>query len=226
MVLRDVKQSHSGKRLVIGRSQYQRSLLAELLNLSTPYNKSLQKNMSVDYDVIKGGPKMQTDMEVNADILGILNAYNYWDEIALPNWIDFTNLPTPRNALNLAYSLWHLLDWIKRDKRHAFIGQGIEDVRQHFIKECPMLGVIHDISTFGKHAKVSQPKGNVVSAEAQFIGAVLYFGSEGPRSEHPSKFTVILKDGRNLDLLIVFDQVISYWDSYFKIPRPSSIAIL
>lgn len=167
---------------------------------------------------------MQIDMEIQSDVLGILNAYNYWDEIAFPNWIAFTALSTPRNALNLAYSLWHLLDWIRLDKRHAFIGQSIGDVHAHFVKECSMLGVIHDITTFGKHANVSRPKGDVVGTNAQFVGAVLYFGPGGPRSEHPSKFTVSLSDGRELDLLDVFRQVIEYWDAYFKVPRTAPAA--
>lgn len=167
---------------------------------------------------------MQIDMEVQFDVLGILNSYNYWDEIAFPNWITFTGLPTPRNALNLAYSLWHLLDWIRLDKRHAFIGQSLGDVHAHFVKECPMLGVIHDITTFGKHAKLSRPKGEVVGTNAEFMGAVLYFGPGGPRSEHSSKFTVSLSDGGELDLRDVFEQVIGYWTTYFKVPRTAPVA--
>jgi hypothetical protein len=162
---------------------------------------------------------MQKDMEVQANVLGILNSYNYWDEIAFPNWITFTKLPTPRNALNLAYSLWHLLDWIRLDKRHAFIGQNMGEVHAYFIKDCSMLGVIHDITTFGKHAKVSRPKGEVVGTEVDFVGAILYFGLGGPRSEHPSKFSVTFSDGREMDLTDVFKEVIDYWDAYFKIPR-------
>lgn len=167
---------------------------------------------------------MQVDMDVQSDVLGILNAYNYWDEIAFTNWIDFNNLSTPRNALNTAYSLWHLLDWIRLDKRHAFIGQSMGDVHAHFVKECPMLGVIHDITTFGKHAKVSRSKGDVAGTNAELMGVVLYFDSAGPRSEHPSKFTVSLNDGRELDLIDVFKQIISFWDNYFKIPRPAPLA--
>lgn len=169
---------------------------------------------------------MQVDMEVEFNVLGILNAYNYWDEIAFPNWITFNQLPTSRNALNLAYSLWHLLDWIRLDKRHAFVGQSIGDVHSHFVKECPELGIIHDITTFGKHAKVSRSKGKVIGTTAEFKGAVLYFGSGGPRSEHPSKFTVLLSDGSELDLLNVFMQVVNFWSTYFKIPRTSPVVNL
>ena len=166
---------------------------------------------------------MQKDMEVQANVLGILNAYNYWDEIAFPNWITFNQLPTPRNALNLAYSLWHLLDWIQLDQRHDFIGKSMREISEHFVRECSMLGVIHDICTFGKHAKVSRPKGNVVGTTAEFTGAVLYFGPEGPRSEHPSKFTVSLSDGNEIDLIDVFKEVIEFWNNYFKIPREAPV---
>jgi hypothetical protein len=167
---------------------------------------------------------MQIDMEVQTDILGILNAYNYWDEIVYPNWIGFTNLPTPRNALNLAYSLWHLLDWIHLDKRHAFTGESLTKIRKHFNKECPMLVVIHDIATLGKHAKVTTKERVVVGINAEYVGAVLYLGPEGPRSEHPSKFTVSLNDGRELDLLAVFEEVIGFWNAYFKVPRTATLA--
>ncbi|OGT73565.1 MAG: hypothetical protein A3H44_11815 [Gammaproteobacteria bacterium RIFCSPLOWO2_02_FULL_57_10] len=167
---------------------------------------------------------MQIDMDVQSEVLGIVNAYNYWDEIAFPNWIAFNSLSTPRNALNLAYSLWHLLDWIRLDRRHALAGQDLGVVHAHFVQECPMLAVVHDIATFGKHAKVSRPKGSVAGASAEPLGAVLYFGPGGPRSEHPSKFTVTLGDGRELDLQDVFRVSIEYWDQYFKTPRTEPIA--
>jgi hypothetical protein len=162
---------------------------------------------------------MQTDMEVQANVLGILNAYNYWDEITFPNWISFQQLPTPRNALNLAYSLWHLLDWIRLDKRHNFIGRSVSDIATHFVEECPALGIAHDIATFGKHAKVSRSRGAVESVEAAFVGAVLYFGPGGPRSEHPSTFTVTMSDGQQADLAAVFSEAMNFWKAYFDVPR-------
>jgi hypothetical protein len=51
-----------------------------------------------------------------------------------------------------------------------------------------MLGGIHDICIFGKHAKVSRPKGCVVGTQAEITAATLYFGPGVPRSENSSTF--------------------------------------
>ena len=161
----------------------------------------------------------QIDMDVSFDALGVLNAYNYWDELAYPNWISFTQNPSARNAFNLAYTLWHLLDWINLDKRHGFSGKPIQDVRDFFEGDFPMLGVIHDVATLGKHAKMTRPRGGVAGITASFTGVVMYLGPGGPRSEHPSEFTVTFNDGSSISLFEVFKVAVDYWDKYFKTPR-------
>lgn len=161
----------------------------------------------------------QLDMDVSFDVLGVLNASNYWDELAFPNWISFTENMSARNAFNLAYSLWHILDWISLDKRHGFSGTSLGDIRGVFEKEFPLLGVVHDVATLGKHATVSRPRGGVIGITASITGAVLYFGPGGPRSEHPSDFTVTFSDGSTMPLLEIFKGAVEYWDRYFKVPR-------
>ena len=166
-----------------------------------------------------GSVMQQLDMDVSFDALGVLNSYNYWDELAFPNWITFTQNPSARNAFNLAYTLWHVLDWIRLDRRHGFSGASMEDIRDFFERDFPMLGVIHDVATLGKHAKVTRPRGGVVGITASITGAVMYFGPGGPRSEHPSEFTVTFSDGSTMSLFEVFKGAVEYWDRYFRVPR-------
>jgi hypothetical protein len=161
----------------------------------------------------------QLDMDVGFDALGVLNSYNYWDELAFPNWIAFTKNPSARNAFNLAYTLWHVLDWISLDRRHGFSGASMQDIRDFFEGDFPMLGVIHDVATLGKHARVTRPRGGVVGITASITGAVVYFGPSGPRSEHPSEFTVKFNDGSTSSLFEVFQGAVEYWDKYFRVPR-------
>jgi len=82
-----------------------------------------------------------------------------------------------------------------------------------------MLGVIHDVVTLGKHAKMTRPRGGVAGITPSFTGVVMYFGQGGPRSEHPSEFTVTFNDGSSISLFEVFKAAVDYWDNYFKVPR-------
>ena len=154
----------------------------------------------------------------NLTVLGIVNAYQYWSEVLVPNWIDFSKNSSARNAINLAASAWHIVEWIHIDSARGFSAQVLKDVQNHFIQECPALEVMHDVVTLGKHFKMSKPKAGIVQSRENMTAAVFHFGPQGIFTEHPAEFTIVLSDGKEVDLHETFVQVVRYWEGYFAKP--------
>jgi hypothetical protein len=148
--------------------------------------------------------------------LGIVNSYNYWDEIVKLNWVSYTQSSTARQAFNLASSLWHVIEWIRQDERHPSYGPQLKDVQDHFLSGCPDLAVMHDVATSGKHYTVSKPKSAMDTIGGEMDGAVLVFGPGGPMSEHTAEFIVTMDDGSERPLREIFGRCMEYWDAYFK----------
>lgn len=151
--------------------------------------------------------------------LGIVNAYNYWLEVLMPNWSVFTSHPSAKNAFNLAAISWHILEWIEKDKVHGFENKSKGDIRRHFISACSDLGIMHDIVTMGKHIKVSEPKGDFASVTGEPYQVILHQGSEGLFPETGRDFVIQMNDGTEVKLRDSFKKVIDFWNVYFKVPR-------
>lgn len=147
---------------------------------------------------------------------GIINAYNYFDEIVRFNWIDFQKMSTPRAAFNLANSIWSIMDWISHDPVHQMYNSKKEDICKKFQAECPALCVLHDLATHGKHYTVSAPRSNAEVDSSDLTGAVLSFSPFGIASEHVIDFLVVTDDGKNTPLIQVFQEAIDFWEQYFK----------
>ena len=151
---------------------------------------------------------------------GIVNAYNYWIEIIQPNWINYENAPTPRTALNLASSLWSVIDWIKHDPVHGMQDLEPEKIRKHFQEKCMALGIAHDLGTHGKHYTISRPRGAATVANNEPTGTIFCFNTPfGPVSEHTADFSVVLEGGTQLPLNQNIREVMDFWHSYFSQPR-------
>jgi hypothetical protein len=165
--------------------------------------------------------RMDNDNNPKQLSFGIINAYNYWDEIIKPNWLNYLNAPTPRTAFNLANSLWSVMDWIKHDVAHGMQELTLEQIRNQFKGDCPALAVVHDLCTHGKHYTVSRPKsGDTSFASGELTGAIICFSSPiGPVSEHTADFAVVNPDSSETPLDEVFQEVISHWENYFNMPR-------
>ena len=81
---------------------------------------------------------------------------------------------------------------------------------------CPALGVMRDIVTAYKHARVKHRVSNVTDIDLELQGATFYFGSNLIVSEHLANFTVVLEDGSTNSLNQVFHEVIGFWNAYFN----------
>jgi hypothetical protein len=151
-----------------------------------------------------------------ASILGIESPAQYWQEVVLPNALHYRQHPTAREAFNLAASLWHLIDWIFEDPRLNPQRQQKSDLQATLRQQCPALGVMHDITTLYKHARMTRPQGNVMATDVEMLGATFYFGPGGPVSEHPAEYVVTLEGGEQRPLNELFDEALKFWDSYFR----------
>lgn len=152
--------------------------------------------------------------------LGIVNAYNYWIEVIQPNWINFENTPTPRTAFNLANSLWSVIEWINHDPAHGMPHLKPREIQNQFQEKCPVLGIIHDLITHGKHYTVSTPRGAATIIPRELTGAIFCFNTPfGPVSEQTVDFSVVLDGGAEISLDQVFRTAMDYWHSYFSQPR-------
>ncbi len=163
---------------------------------------------------------MSNDNDPKQLRFGIINAYNYWIEIILPNWINFQNAPTPRTAFNLANSLWSVMDWIKYDPAHEMQHLKKEEIRKLFQEKCPALCIVHDLGTHGKHYTVSAPRGTATVGANDLTGAIICFNTPfGPVSEQTANFTVVLEEDAQIPLNQVFLEAMNFWHVYFSQPR-------
>ena len=149
-------------------------------------------------------------------VLGISSPGQYWQEVVLPNVLNYRQHPTAREAFNLAASLWHLIDWVFEDPRLNPQRQQKKDLQASFRQQCQALGVMHDITTLYKHARMTAPQGKVAATEVDMLGATFYFGPGGPISEHPAEYTITLEGGGQRPLNALFDEALKFWDGYFR----------
>lgn len=151
------------------------------------------------------------------NILGIEGYVQFWQEIVLPNWMNYQKHPTAREAFNLAGSLWHLTDWITEYRYPNHSRADVSGEQDAFELMCPQLGAMHDIVTAYKHAKVSTPRGKVTNTHSDLQGATFYFGPNILVSEHLADFRVVLEDGCEYDLNQLFEAVVAFWDQYINV---------
>lgn len=149
-------------------------------------------------------------------VLGVSYPAQYWQEVVLPNALHYRQHPTAREAFNLAASLWHLIDWIFEDPRLNPQRQQKSDLQATLRQQCPALGVMHDITTLYKHARITKPQGKVAATDVEMLGATFYFGPGGPVSEHPAEYVVTLEGGEQRPLNELFEEALRFWDGYFR----------
>ena len=150
------------------------------------------------------------------EVLGIISAGHFWQEVVRPNALHYRQHPTAREAFNLAASLWHLIDWIFEDPRLNPQCQQKSDLQATLRQQCPALGVMHDITTLYKHARITKPQGKVAATDVEMLGATFYFGPGGPVSEHPAEYIVTLEGGEQRPLNELFEEALRFWDGYFR----------
>lgn len=154
-------------------------------------------------------------------ILGIQNAHHYWLEVVQPNAIEYGRTRSARSAFNLATCLWHLQEWVvvqmNPDASKQVLKKEKSQLMQVLLKQCPELGVLHDIATANKHAKVSKPKGDIVKSSAEITAVHLSFMGGQPVTEHAAEMLIELQDGTIKRLEEILGAAFNYWNHYLPI---------
>jgi hypothetical protein len=85
----------------------------------------------------------------------IPDARTFWSSVVLPDVEDFKSEPSEvRLGLHVAWSLWHLHDWLWHDENPGVDTKGnkeYEKFKEALIGECAELGWLRDLADAAKH---------------------------------------------------------------------------
>lgn len=154
---------------------------------------------------------------MDKNVFGITGAYQFWSEVVAPNYFKYCEFPAAKEAFNICTSIHHLLDWIQSDANLNQSQLSLTKTRAYFYELCPNLKIIGDISNYSKHCVLtSKPISSATSSTAHIQGVGFYFTRLGPFSDHPAIYEIELIDGSKVMLNLILNQVIDFWDNFFK----------
>lgn len=140
--------------------------------------------------------------------IGINSAKDFYRQIATPNFREFARKDDLVTAINTAYAMWHLAEWIfyelkvytphKRNDREKYL---YGDLR----KLCPDIVVMQDLAETGKHRKLRRDDMMVKRTEEEEHSFFLLAG--------PSKEYFVVYENKREPLRDVFSRVNYYWQS-------------
>jgi hypothetical protein len=150
--------------------------------------------------------------------LGLTSAKEFWSKVVLPDYDEFKQSHTARDAVHAALSAWHLSEWVFCEQPPS---TQKEDFRKDLIKACPELGLVRDYAETAKHRGLSrgnikvskvEPDSRVESVQHVHIGD---FGSVSIAIRGTSAVTMFLDDGTSRQFSDVLSCVIDYWRTRF-----------
>lgn len=152
--------------------------------------------------------------------IGIPDAKGFWHSVVTPNMEEFRLLPSTRAGIALAWSLWHIHEWIwydshpnentRNSKRYAAFFDEI-------IAACPELQWLKDLTNASKHRALAPRAASDVSIDKQAealgrwgaggfgVNAPMAIGSGQPQ------LRLYLRDGSAHWLGDVVERAFSYW---------------
>jgi hypothetical protein len=109
--------------------------------------------------------------------IGIGSSYDFFFEVAWPNYREVSRNPSPISALNAAWPFWHLHEWYFWE-HHPFASNN--DLRRYvdqiLLQDCPELGQLRDIAEAGKHFKLNRTNPPIrvraISIREEFGGGI------------------------------------------------------
>jgi hypothetical protein len=110
--------------------------------------------------------------------IGITTSYDFFFEVAWPNYREVGRNPSPISALNAAWSFWHLHEWYYWEHCSSASEEGRERyVHKVLLPDCPELCWLRDIAEAGKHFKLREKKKHpirvrAISTREEFNGAL------------------------------------------------------
>jgi alkylation response protein AidB-like acyl-CoA dehydrogenase len=153
---------------------------------------------------------------------GIPDARAFWDLVVLPDVEDFKSRPSEvRLWLHVAWSLWHLHDWLWHDKYPEMDtrdNQNYEKFKEELIAQCPELRWLRDLADAAKHRGLGRDDVQVRQvAEKLGRGGAGGFDVVGPfafGSGQPQRAITLRTGGTEHWLEDVIDKAVEFWRSH------------
>jgi hypothetical protein len=164
------------------------------------------------------GPHDSAEAEVNMRYtqvdIGIRTSYDFFFEVAWPNYHNFVTAPSIATAVNASMALWHMRDWRFRERQPDGSHPELTRYTNCALEKCPELGWLRDIAESGKHLVLHRSSASVktraMSAQQHGTGLGM-----GPISSAPigSFVTELVIDvgGTTHNLHGVMLPVLTYW---------------
>jgi hypothetical protein len=142
--------------------------------------------------------------------IGIGTSYDFFFEVAWPNYYRFARERTRVTAINASWPLWHLREWYFWEQRPC--GETLKSFTQRVLTECPELGWLSDIADAGKHRVLHRPAVKVRAVSARHLGGGIGTAaiSSAPIGGFVSEL-VIDVGGTAHDLHGVIRAAVCYW---------------
>jgi hypothetical protein len=154
---------------------------------------------------------MPSEQSVTYIDFGLNSVAAFWDRLIVPGVRTFVQEPSARSAFDASLSLWHLHDWVWRERHpdEGNDGPRLNAYRTWLATACPELGWLRDVADAGKHRGfgrnhiVGGAEPHSVSGPAQTLigvsvgGRVAYF--------------LVMNDGSHHDLAVVLQVAVEFW---------------
>lgn len=107
---------------------------------------------------------------------------------------------------------WSLTEWVGKEFGRVVTQNDLGVFRNTLYLRCPHLKVLHDISNMSKHMTLSKPKSSISRAGEQ-NGP---FSSAFTTQFQSTSLVIELKDGTIYKVNDMIDEVLDFWNYYFK----------
>jgi hypothetical protein len=146
--------------------------------------------------------------------IGIATSYDFFFEVAWPNYHNFAIAPSIVTAINASLALWHVRDWRFRERHPDGSRNELNSFTEGLLKECPELGWLRDIAESGKHLVLHRSPDSVKARamSTQQHGAGLGMGpiSSAPVGSLVTELVIDVGDTTH-NLHGVMLPVLTYW---------------
>ena len=128
-------------------------------------------------------------------------------EVLWPNYQEFTRAPNLRSALNTAWSMWHVHDWIYCEGDPTGDDKGRATYARYVISQCKELAQVRDIANSAKHLVLTRGNPEVTELSSSMRG-VFNIGVHG---NIPSKIVTVVTSSGSSDLALLFHRGFAFW---------------
>jgi hypothetical protein len=153
--------------------------------------------------------------------IGFNNPSDYLDEVVLPAYRNFTQLPRRANAMEFAIAAWHM-----EDQLWLHLGKPFRDkFRANLVAACPELRLVRDLCDAAKHHELDRKSVTLVALEGAEGGGM--FEMSGPLGT-TSRFDrgsleLVEANGSRHDVYPVFRSVAEFWRSEIEKSRAAPL---